>query len=445
MPRPLRFVCTIAVLATLSFALTFGANLHARQTFDKDARDRSRQMLRDAYDAVKKNYYDTKFHGLDWDARFHQADEQMKSATNLGESFALIADFLDGLKDSHTFFRPPSRPFRIDYGYRFQVIGDDAFISRVRPDTDADTKVHAGDQLMAINRLRVTRETLWQLNYALQSLSPQLITQLVIRGADGQNHAVSVTTKSKAMKRILDLTGSDDGNDIWQLIRQGESEDHVVRQRWVEMGDVMIWKMPEFFMEDGEIDRIFATARKHKSLILDLRGNHGGSVDTLERMLGNVFDHDVKIADRIARKETKPQIAKAVKREVFSGKLIVLIDSESASASELLARVIQLEHRGTVIGDHSAGAVMEARGYRFTQGADTVIYYGFSVTDADLVMQDGKSLEHTGVAPNEIILPTGDDIAKGRDPVLAHAIEVAGGKVDAAAAGKLFPFEWVPF
>jgi hypothetical protein len=28
--------------------------------------------------------------------------------------------------------------------------------------------------------------------------------------------------------------------------------------------------------------------------------------------------------------------------------------------------------------------------------------------------------------------------------VLAHAVESAGGKLDAAAAGKMFPFEWLP-
>jgi C-terminal processing protease CtpA/Prc len=122
----------------------------------------------------------------------------------------------------------------------------------------------------------------------------------------------------------------------------------------------------------------------------------------------------------------------------------VLVDGGSASAAEILGRVVQLEHRGTVIGDRTAGAVMEARDYQDQQGADFKIFYGFSVTVADLIMSDGKSLEKTGVKPDEQVLPTGADLAAGRDPVLARAAELAGVKLDAVAAGKLFPFEWAP-
>jgi C-terminal processing protease CtpA/Prc len=207
----------------------------------------------------------------------------------------------------------------------------------------------------------------------------------------------------------------------------------------------MIWKMPEFFLEDLAIDHYFEAARKCKALILDLRSDPGGSTVTLERMVGNVFDHDVQISNRVGKKEMKPQLAKTVGDHAFGGKLIVLVDSQSASAAELFARVIQLEKRGTVLGDRSSGSVMEARRYPYEQGFDTKIFYTFSITDADLVMSDGKSLEHVGVTPDEIVLPTAQDLASGRDPVLARAAELAGIQLDPVEAGKLFPFEWVAF
>jgi C-terminal processing protease CtpA/Prc len=101
--------------------------------------------------------------------------------------------------------------------------------------------------------------------------------------------------------------------------------------------------------------------------------------------------------------------------------------------------VVQLQKRGTVVGDRSAGAVMRAREYSHAVGIDTVTFYAAQITDADLKMADGKSLERAGVTPDEIRLPTGADIAAKRDPVLAYAASLAGVAMDAAKAGALFP------
>jgi C-terminal processing protease CtpA/Prc len=161
-------------------------------------------------------------------------------------------------------------------------------------------------------------------------------------------------------------------------------------------------------------------------------------------MLGNVFEEDVKIADRKGRKELKPQVAKGRGKNAFTGKIVVLVDSGSASAAEIFARVMQLEKRGTVVGDRSSGSVMESRRYAESQGADTKVFYGFSITDADLIMKDGKSLEHSGLVPDEIVLPTASDLAEGKDPALVRAAELAGLKLEPTQAGKLFPYEWSP-
>lgn len=87
---------------------------------------------------------------------------------------------------------------------------------------------------------------------------------------------------------------------------------------------------------------------------------------------------------------------------------------------------------------------MESRHYSEQMGADTVMFYGVSVTESDLIMSDGKSLEHVGVIPDEIALPTPQAIASGSDPVLAHAAELVGAKITPEEAGKAFPYEWPP-
>jgi C-terminal processing protease CtpA/Prc len=435
------------VRQALSFYLVVAAlvlaagTLLAQQKMSSSDMDLVRGILRDARDAVKKNYYDPKYHGIDLDARYQQFDERIKNSPSIGEGFRMVAAYLDGLKDSHTYFRPPDRANRQDYGFRMQMVGENAYVVRTRPGTDAEAKTHPGDLVVHYMGYSVNRGDFEPLSMTFNVLMPQPALRLELADPDGNSRQAIVTPKAKPGHKVMDLTN---GTDIWQLLRAEENEDHVVRQRYIESGNVMIWKMPEFALDENEVDHMFSIVRKHQTLILDLRSNPGGYTDTLEKVVGNLFDHDVKISDRIGRKEMKPQLAKTVGSRAFTGKIIVLVDSNSASAAELFARVMQLEQRGTVIGDRTSGSVMEARGYAYQQGVDTVIPYGFSVTDADLIMKDGKSLEHVGVTPDEIILPTAHDLASGRDPVLARAAEAAGFKLDPADAGKMFPFEWFP-
>jgi carboxyl-terminal processing protease len=412
------------------------------QQLSAEDRARALQMLDDVAKDIQKHYYDPKFHGVDWDATVREAKEKIKSSPSLNMALAHIAQAMVSLNDSHTFFLPPSRPYVHDYGYQTKMIGDKCYVIRVRPGSDAETKgLKPGDQLVTWDGYPPNRETLWKMQYRYNVLRPEPKVELALRDVQGQPRQVEVLAKFKEHAHVKDVTG----NGIWDLVRDEETQEHLERPRWAEAGDdVWILKLPVFMFNQAEVDEMINKARKRSAFILDLRDNPGGAVDTLKYLLGGIFEKDVKISDRVGRKEkeTKPEIAKSRNHGVFTGKLVVLVDSGSASAAELFARTVQLEKRGVVVGDRSSGSVMEAKRYGYSQGMDVKIFYGAEITEADLIMSDGKSLEHGGVTPDELALPTAADLAAGRDPVLSRAAAMLGATLTAEDAGKLFPYEW---
>jgi len=379
---------------------------------------------------------------VDWDASVKSYRDRIADAASLNRGLSEIAASLDVLNDSHTFFLPPPRPYKHDYGWRLAMVGERCFLLGVRPQSDAEKKgLQPGDEVLAINGFAPARDNLWKMNFVYNVLRPQPALRLSLLKPSGEHRDTEVSAAMRQLLKQRDLTGE----GIWEYFRELESAQELGRMRYGELpDDVMLLKFPGFAFSQGDVDNIMKKARHHKSLVMDLRGNSGGAVTTLVEFLGNLFDHDVKICDRVTRDGSKPQMAKTRHKDAFAGTLVVLIDSRSASAAEILARVVQLEKRGTVIGDRSAGAVMEARHYSYQIGYGTIVPYGASITDADLIMTDGKSLERAGVVPDELLLPTAADLAAGRDPVLARAVELAGGKITPEAAGKLLPFEWPP-
>ncbi|HEY2121583.1 MAG TPA: S41 family peptidase [Candidatus Acidoferrum sp.] len=412
------------------------------QQFSDFDRERAQQMLKTVGDEVRKHYFDPKFKGVDLNAELDAAKQRIAKVNSMNMALSNIAAALDPLDDSHTFFLPPQHAARYDAGWLYQMIGDRCFVTQVRPKSDADAKgVKIGDELLSINGITPTRDTAWKLQYLFGLLRPQRNFHLGLQDLVGKQRLVDAAAMVRETKRLTDLTGPG-GGDIWNLIREEESYEHQMRVRYTEYGDdLIIVKFPEFDLAPSQVGELMDKVRKRKALILDLRGNPGGSVETLSYLAGGFFEKDVKIADRVGRKDTKPQMTKGT-HNAFKGKVIVLLDSESASAAEVFAKLMQIEKRGVVMGDRSSGSVMEARHYSEKVGTDTSIFYGVSVTDADIIMTDGKSLEHVGVAPDEIILPTPADLASGRDPVLAHAAETLGVKISPEIAGRLFPYEW---
>lgn len=428
-----RFI-NLALLLISVFSLV---QLGKAQSFDRIEKERLKAILKTVKDNIKKNYYDPAFHGIDLDTRFKTADERLDKVTSTSQGLSVIAQVLIDFNDSHLYLSPPATNIEVEYGWRMQAIGDKVYITQVKPKSDADAKgLKVGDQVLGVSGFRPSRKELWKVLYYYGVLSKRDKLMLTVLSA-GTEAPRDLEIKAQIEKQPQNITFS----SYFEFDDPFYVEENYKHRTWT-LGDVTVWKMPSFVLEPADAESLLDKVKRDGTLILDVRGNGGGYVKTMERLVGNLFTKDVKIAELKGRKPKDPSIAKTRGKGGLNGKVIVLIDSESGSAAEVFARVMQLEGRGTVLGDVSAGAVMQARSYAGDVGSSTAVPFSISVTDADLIMSDGKSLEHVGVMPDELIIPTAADLAAGRDPVLARALEIVGVKMSAEDVAKYHKYYW---
>ncbi len=402
-------------------------------------------MLQTIKADLKQYYYDPNFRGMDVEARFKTADERLKAATSNAEIFGIIAQVLIEFDDSHTFFLAPNRVARVDYGWRMQMIGDQCYVVEVKPGSDAAAQgLKPGDAIYSVDGYGLTRENLWKFEYLYNRLKPHTGFTVVVQEPDGGQRTLNLAAKIDLYEELA-KESQQEANRKREQEKVGTS---VYYPRYHEFGpELIVCKMPRFNLTDKEVDEMMKKIASHKSLILDLRGNPGGNESTLLRLIGHFFDREVKIADLKERNKTTRLKAPSRGDKSFTGQVSILVDSESGSAAEMFARVMQLEKRGTVIGDRTSGSVMRAARFRhtYTRGVDFATKYssyGASITIADSLMTDGQSLEHVGVTPDKLLLPSASDLVARRDPVLAHAAALAGVQLDPKKAGTLFPLAY---
>jgi C-terminal processing protease CtpA/Prc len=390
-------------------------------------------MLEEMKKNLEENYYDPKYRGMDLKTRFQQAKERVRTLNYNWQIFRVLAQLLLDLDDSHTSLILPPRTDHFEYGFTTQMIGDDCFVVSVKKGSDAEKKgLRAGDQLLRIGRFIPTRQNLWKIGLLLYKLDPAKTVDLGIKNAAGAESEITVDAKTMTDKEFAEA----------QKKRKEAKQIKPFKCQEVN-AELIACKLYTFSVETDQIDKMMKEVGQHPKFILDLRGNGGGRVNADKLLIGYLFDHDVKIADEVTRKKTESRIAKSKKEKSFKGDLIILVDSLSASASEMAARVVQLEKRGKIVGDVSRGALMTSVSFGlFGHLSARTIYaethYAMSVTVGDIIMSDGNRVEGVGVIPDVAIGPTSWALQHRTDPVLARAAEMMGAKITPEEAGKFY-------
>jgi C-terminal processing protease CtpA/Prc len=396
----------------------------------KIIRERSIVMLGEIKQILKAEYFDRNLHGIDIDARFKMASEKIKSLETHSAIFKTIAELLLEFNDSHTVLLPPNRADRLEYGFTMQAIGENVFVIDVKKGSDAEAKgLRVGDVVRRLGKHDLSRQNLKQITYFIYYLEPQDRLRILTLGLDNVERELVVFAEVKTPDE--------------KLLEQKEKQRRKAARsaspyKCKEVNkEIVACRLESFLIERKHVDKMMSDVHTYKKMVLDLRGNRGGYVSVEEYLTGHFFDREVKIATTVTRGSSKDRVAKPRKEKGFKGELLVLIDSRSASASEVFARVIQLEKRGRIVGDTSSGAVMTATGMPLAQRyGSRYVVYSLNVTVSDMIMSDGNRLEHLGVVPDLPVGPSREALRARNDPVLAYAIRLMGQDLSSAEAAK---------
>lgn len=149
-----------------------------------------------------------------------------------------------------------------------------------------------------------------------------------------------------------------------------------------------------------------------KNLIVDLRGNTGGFISNAAQALGFLMGSAQNIATLQTAHGDRPlNLVWPAANPQFRGRLIVLVDRRTASASELVAATIRNRKRGLLVGETTAGANLWKGDHVIEPGL--VLYLSFGQWS----MQPGK---FSGVLPDKIV----ERKAGARDNQLEAAIQL---------------------
>ena len=157
----------------------------------------------------------------------------------------------------------------------------------------------------------------------------------------------------------------------------------------------------------AEMDAALAKLQRQgmKSLIWDLRGNPGGlltaAVEVLDRFLSNgvLVSTKGRVSDQNWSYSARPQGTTSIP-------LVLLVDGDSASASEIVAGAILDHHRGTIVGRQTYGK-WSVQSIFPVQGST-----GLRLTTAKFYSPKGNTYGKIGVRPHVVVdRPAGEHIA----------------------------------
>ncbi|AFY59517.1 S41 family peptidase [Synechococcus sp. PCC 6312] len=374
--------------------------------------DSPKALVDEAWQFLNQYYIDPKFNEQDWQSL--RTDLLSRNYSSPDQAYATIQQTLATLGDPYTRFLPPreysqlmrqTQGEQVDVGLVLQEDGDILQVAAIVPQslaTKANVKV--GDEIVTINGRSTDRLTLER-------------AQTLMKGPAGS--AVKLSVKRGSEKPFM-----------VEIKREGKIDPTVQYQTFSLAGTPVGYIRLSGFNSTSSQDMAAAVQALKKSkvqgFILDLRYNPGGLLDAGIDIARQWLPSGVIV--RIRQQQDEPQEVRANQTALTNLPLVILVNNNSASASEILAGALQDQKRALVVGTHTFGKARVQAVHEMSDGSALV------VTVARYLTPSGRDIAQQGIIP-DVIVPESPGIDQElrlnpqaipspRDPIVAKSLEL---------------------
>ena len=415
-----RYKSAIRSLA-LTLLVVVTAPFLSAQTPESSAAPSRQERLRvfdQVWRTVSESYHDERFNGVDWRAQRQIFRPLAEMATTRTELYSVLRRMLGTLGDAHTRVYAPEesfdryQPSGISVGLLVRPIEGRPTVTWVDPDSAAaEAGLRPGYRILAVDG-EPARQVLERIRRDIGASSTPLALELqsyerllqsgngrsvTIEFADENERTQSVTLqrrlveyRRRAIPRLLphrigyiELTGF--GQEVEQQFEQAMEE-----------------------------------LQETRGLILDLRNNGGGFVNSVLQIASYFFPEQTDLGEFIGRDGRATKRYTGLARIFYRGPVTVLVSARSASGAEILAAAMQEYRRGLVVGVHplTCGCLLGvSRTIRLVDGGK------LNVSDTDFRTSQGRRIEGRGLKPDLFVALRAVDLLRESDQPLLVATD----------------------
>lgn len=316
--------------------------------------------------------------------------------------YGALAGIVTALDDPYSVFFDPemAQKFQQELKGAFEGIGAELGIKDKQltiiaplPGTPAERAgLKAGDKILAIDG-KDTNDM--ALDYAVS----------LIRGPKGTE--VVLTTWREGWEKSKEI----------KIVRE---KIELVSVKWEMKGEIAYFEINHFNEDTRErvnqaVNELLI--KNPKGIILDLRNNPGGFLDTAVDVAGEWIENDVVVIEQNQSGQKNARKSSGLAR-LQNLKTVVLINEGSASASEIVAGALSDYGKATLVGKKTFGKGSVQNLESLSDGS------AVKITVSEWLTPKGRQIDKQGIPPDVEVNLTEEDYNAGRDPQLDKAMEL---------------------